>query len=209
MFRWDDCSEGHIIIGMTLTLTSLICLILTTFSTPYIRGIHFLSVPAPISVRFGAFGYCPSGPSGGDCVGPKVGYVWNGAGNEMSGWAIKGLVLFGIAAIFMLLALLTLILSLLKVGKFMWNPVYFRTTALLGSLFAILAEIFALILFVRARNRFNDTGGGDGEERAKYGAALWLGMVGAIAAFLGAAMGGPKYQGHYMYRADRRAAYNV
>ncbi|OCF35830.1 hypothetical protein I317_05104 [Kwoniella heveanensis CBS 569] len=181
MFRWNDCSEGHIIIGMILTLTSLICLILTTFSVPFIKGIHFLSVPAPISVKFGAFGYCPSGSgigAGGDCVGPKVGYGWDG--DELSGWAVKAMILFGIAAIFMLLALLTLILSLLKVGKFMWNPIYFRTTALLGSLFAILAEIFALILLVRARNRFDDIG-----LRAKYGAALWLGMVGAISAFLG------------------------
>ncbi|WVF67706.1 hypothetical protein IAT40_002465 [Kwoniella sp. CBS 6097] len=203
MFRWNECTEAHIIIGMILTLVSLICLILTAFSTPFIKGIHFLSVPAPISTKFGAFGYCPSGTGGeGDCVGPKVGYLWDG--DEMSDWAVKGMILFGIAAIFMLLALVTLILSLLKVGKFMWNPVYFRTTALLGSLFAILAEIFALILFVRARNRFDDIG-----SRAKYGAALWLGLIGAIAGFLGAAMGGPKYQGHYMYRADRRAAYNV
>ena len=33
------------------------------------------------------------------------------------------------ATLFMLLSLIALILSLLRVGKFMWEPRYFRTTA--------------------------------------------------------------------------------
>lgn len=116
----------------------------------------------------------------------------------------------------MLLSFIALLLSLLRVGKFMWNPVYFRTTAvslmwsmigaeaepdlsrfhpprhsigsafrftsqLIGSLCAILAEIFALILWVTARHRYNDS---DSPGRAKYGAALWLGLSGAIVAFI-------------------------
>lgn len=78
----------------------------------------------------------------------------------------------------MFFAIITLILSLLRVGKFMWNPIYFRTSALLGTLLAILAETFALVLWVHARHVFDDVW------EAKYGAALWTGLVGTICAAL-------------------------
>ena len=52
---------------------------------------------------------------------------------------------------------------------------------LIGSLSAILAEILALVLWVTARHRYNDS---DSPGRATYGAALWLGMAGAIVAFV-------------------------
>ncbi|WRT68759.1 uncharacterized protein IL334_005739 [Kwoniella shivajii] len=196
MFRWRDCTEGHIILGLLLSLISWICLILTTFSTPYIHAIDFLHIPSS-AISYGSFGYC----SPTSCIGPQVGYA---RGGDITGWLTKTLILFALASTFMILAWITLVLSLLKVGKFMWNPVYFRTTALLGSLMAILAEAFALVLFVNAKRKHNDNG-----IQAKYGAALWLGLVGAITAFSSAAIGGPAYQGNYMYRADRRQAYNV
>ena len=44
------------------------------------------------------------------------------AESERGAWLIS-------AAIFMLLSFVALLLSLLRVGKFMWNSVYFRTTA--------------------------------------------------------------------------------
>ncbi|WVW85212.1 hypothetical protein I302_107250 [Kwoniella bestiolae CBS 10118] len=197
MFRWRDCLEGHILIGLVLSLISWVMLTLVTFSTPYIKSIYFLTSPTP-QLKFGAFGYC----SLLDCVGPQLGYEQDGG--EIIRWLTGSMILFGLAALFMLLAWITLILSLLRVGKFMWNPVYFRTAALLGSFMAILAESFALALFVTARKRYDDQG-----IRATYGAALWLGLIGAISAFLGAAIGGPAYQGHYMYRAHPAQAYNV
>ncbi|WWC63698.1 uncharacterized protein I303_106303 [Kwoniella dejecticola CBS 10117] len=209
MFRWRDCQEGHIIIGLTLTTISWVLLTLTTFSTPYIKSIFFLSLPptaatANTNTKFGSFGYCTTTREG--CTGPQVGYLYEDEGRIgiLTEWLTKTLILYGFAALFMLLAWFALILSLLKVGKFMWNPVYFRTAALLGTLSAILAEAFALVLFVQGRRRFNGVG-----IQAQYGAALWLGLVGTIAAFLAAAIGGPAYQGNYMYRADRRQAYNV
>ncbi|OCF57830.1 hypothetical protein L486_05295 [Kwoniella mangroviensis CBS 10435] len=202
MFRWRDCLEGHILIGLLASTISWVLLTLVTFSTPYIKSIYFLTVLTP-ELYFGTYGYCPSDTSGPeDCVGPQLGY--ERPGGEITEWLTRTMILFGLAALFMLLAWITLILSLLRVGKFMWNPVYFRTTALLGSFMAILAESFALSLFVIARRKYDDQG-----IRAKYGAALWLGLVGAISAFLGAAIGGPAYRGNYMYRADRRQAYNV
>lgn len=78
----------------------------------------------------------------------------------------------------MCFAIITLILSLLRVGKFMWNPIYFRTTALLGTLLAILAEAFALVLWVHTRHVFDDVW------EARYGAALWTGLVGTLCAAL-------------------------
>jgi hypothetical protein len=51
----------------------------------------------------------------------------------------------------------------------------------MGSISAIVAEIFALILWVTARHRFNDN---ESRNRATYGAALWLGLVGAVIAFI-------------------------
>ncbi|WWC71213.1 uncharacterized protein I206_105166 [Kwoniella pini CBS 10737] len=199
MFRWRDCSEGHVIIGLTLSTISWILLTLTTFSTPYIKSIFFLSIPNS-STHFGSFGYCIKQ----ECFGPKIGYEWEEDQGELIKWLIKTLILFGIASLFMLLSWITLILGLLKVGEFIWNPIYFRTTALLGTILAILAESFSLVLFVQGRRKFNDNG-----IQVKYGVALWLGLLGTISAFLAAAIGGPAYQGNYMYRADRRQAYNV
>ncbi|WWC90338.1 uncharacterized protein L201_005271 [Kwoniella dendrophila CBS 6074] len=203
MFRARDCLEGHILLGLILSLISWICLILTSFSTPYIKSIYYLTLPeSNDQIKFGNFGYCSTFDG---CIGPKVGYDYSEGNNgEIIEWLTEPLIMFPFAGILMLSAWITLILSLLKVGKFMWNPIYFRTTALLGSLFAILSEIFALILFVLARQKFKDNG-----IRATYGASLWLGLIGAITAFLSAAIGGPAYQGKFMYRANRQQAYNV
>lgn len=61
----------------------------------------------------------------------------------------------------------------------MRTPIYFRTAALLGTLHAIFAEAFALVLWVHARHAFDDD-----IWKAKYGAALWTGLVGTIFAAL-------------------------
>lgn len=92
----------------------------------------------------------------------------------------------------MFFALITLVLSLLRVGKFSWNPKYFRTAGVrlsvradrcadvqvIAFLFGLLAEIFALINWVGARLSFNSR-----DIEADYGAALWLGLVGVILNF--------------------------
>jgi len=115
----------------------LIRSVLTTFSTPYIKSIYFLRTEE--GAKYGSFGYCQESA----CTGKVVGYD---NGPEVTEWLTKTQVLFGIgelvggqqplsplrlisAAIFMLLSFIALLLSLLRVGKFMWNPVYFRTTA--------------------------------------------------------------------------------
>lgn len=59
---------------------------------------------------------------------------------------------------------------------------------LIGSISAIVAEIFALICWVTARHRFDQN---DGPGRATYGAALWLGLVGAITGFIRCVPMGP------------------
>ena len=70
---------------------------------------------------------------------------------------------------------------------------------------AIAGEIFALILWITARHRFDSV-----DIRAQYSAGLWLGLAGAIIAFLSACIGGPAYGGRYgMYWANRGVAYNV
>ncbi|RSH85754.1 hypothetical protein EHS25_003895 [Saitozyma podzolica] len=174
MFRIDDCLEGHVLIGLVLSLASFVFLILTAFSTPYIRSITYLDTPSGVS--FGSFGYCEAAESTTPVCHRSVGYEY---GSEIIVWLTRTLILFAFAAMFMLLAFFALVLSLLKVGKFMWNPIYFRTTALLGTTLAILSEIFALNLFVTARMRYNAQG-----LRPTYGAALWLGLAGAIAGFV-------------------------
>ncbi|EIW65637.1 hypothetical protein TREMEDRAFT_66360 [Tremella mesenterica DSM 1558] len=171
MFRWEDCVEGHIILGLTFSLISSILLTLVTFSTPYNKSIYFLRTPNP-SIHFGALGYCP--PTS-ECI-KRVGYS---TGSEVTEWLTRAQVLYAVGAIFMLLALIALLLSLLRVGQFMWNPIYFRTMSLLGFIFSLLAEIFALILWVQARHRYDAEG-----VRATYGAALWIGLAGLILAFL-------------------------
>jgi len=55
-----------------------------------------------------------------------------------------------------------------------------RLPQILGTLIAMIAEIFALAHWVTARRRFN-TNGVD----ADYGAALWMGLTAAIIAFIG------------------------
>ncbi|GFZ52155.1 hypothetical protein JCM24511_09928 [Saitozyma sp. JCM 24511] len=204
MLRIDDCLEGHVLIGLVLSLASFVFLILTAFSTPYIRSITYLDVPSGVSsgVSFGSFGYCEAtaAASVSSCH-RSVGYEY---GSEIVVWLTRTLILFAFAAMFMLLAFLALVLSLLKVGKFMWNPIYVRTAALLGTTLAILSEIFALNLFVTARMRYDAQG-----IRPTYGAALWLGLIGAIAGFLSVCVGGPAFAGRYMYRAHPQRAYNV
>ncbi|OXG16769.1 cytochrome C assembly protein [Cryptococcus neoformans Tu259-1] len=248
MFRWDDCLEGHMLLGFIFSIISFICLLLTTFSTPLIKTIYFVSVSSSSksdsNTKFGTFGYCITqeiGQGGGAsrCSHAKVGYTQPGGvgnGDELIEWLIKTSILFSIgesslfllllfpsplsnissprltessffpiplALLFMCFAIITLILSLLRVGKFMWNPIYFRTTALLGALLAILAAAFALILWVHARHVFDDVW------EARYGAALWTGLVGTLCAALAAAIGGPAYQGQLMYRAHREVPYNL
>ncbi|ALO69258.1 hypothetical protein CNG00305 [Cryptococcus deneoformans JEC21] len=215
MFRWDDCLEGHMLLGFIFSSLSFVCLLLTTFSAPLIKTIYFLSISyslnSDLSAKFGTFGYCVTqeggqGGGGSGCSSAKVGYTQPasvGDGDELIEWLIKTGILFGIALLFMFFAIITLILSLLRVGKFMWNPIYFRTSALLGTLLAILAETFALVVWVHARHVFDDVW------EAKYGAALWTGLVGTICAALAAAIGGPAYQGRLMYRAHREVPYSL
>lgn len=152
------------------------------------------------------------GEGASGCSSKKVGYTQPagiGDGDELIEWLIKTGILFGIgkfllllflflfskpschplsriiippvplALLLMFVAIIVLILSLLRVGKFMRTPIYFRTAALLGTLLAIFAEAFALVLWVHARHAFDDD-----IWEAKYGAALWTGLVGTIFAAL-------------------------
>ena len=89
----------------------------------------------------------------------------------------------------------------------------------------MIAETFALILWVTARHRYNAS---DQPGRATYGPALWLGLAGAIIALLTyatfrtlhrglwqtitrrACLGGPAYAGKGgMYRANRNVPYHL
>lgn len=191
--------------------------LLTTFSTPFIKTIYFLSVSSysnsDLSTKFGTFGYCTTqergkGEGASECSSKKVGYTQPagiGDGDELIEWLIETGILFGIgkfllflflfskpschplnrviiplvplALLLMFVAIILLILSLLQAGKFMRTPIYFRTAALLGL--AIFAEAFALVLWVHARHAFDDD-----IWEAKYGAALWTGLVGTIFASL-------------------------
>ena len=132
MFRWEDCSEGHFLLGLGLSIISFALTLLTALSTPLIKGIYFLRAD---EVKFGTFGYCE--PNG--CTPRHVGYD---RGPEVTEWITRTHILFPIgvlypslikpltqAASFILLSFIALILSVLRVGKFMWNPVYFRSTA--------------------------------------------------------------------------------
>ncbi|WVQ90754.1 hypothetical protein IAS59_004535 [Cryptococcus gattii] len=216
MFRWDDCFEGHMLLGFIFSTISFVCLLLTTFSTPFIKTIYFLSVSSysnsDLSTKFGTFGYCTTqeqgkGEGASECSSKKVGYTQPagiGDGDELIEWLIKTGILFGIALLLMFVAIILLILSLLRAGKFMRTPIYFRTAALLGTLLAIFAEAFALVLWVHARHAFDDD-----IWEAKYGAALWTGLVGTIFASLAAAIGGPAYRGRLMYRAHREVPYHL
>ncbi|ORY32173.1 hypothetical protein BCR39DRAFT_493143 [Naematelia encephala] len=197
MFRYYDCLEAHILIGLISSSSATILLFLTSFSAPYINSIYFLLTPSPDNLRLGGFGYC----SLKSCTTSMIGYD---VGPEMIQWLTRTHILFPLAAIFMSIALIFLILSLLKTGRFMWNPIYFRTTALFGSIIAIIAEIFALVNWVQARHKYDDHQG----QRARYGSALWLGLVGAITAFLSVCIGGPAFEGSVMYR-HTGTAYNV
>ncbi|OWZ36763.1 cytochrome C assembly protein [Cryptococcus neoformans c45] len=117
MFRWDDCLEGHMLLGFIFSIISFICLHLTTFSTPLIKTIYFVSVSSSSdsdsNTKFGTFGYCITqeiGQGGGAsrCSPAKVGYTQPGGvgnGDELIEWLIKTGILFGIgeSSLFLLL----------------------------------------------------------------------------------------------------------
>ncbi|ODN77304.1 hypothetical protein L198_08039 [Cryptococcus wingfieldii CBS 7118] len=208
MFRWEECLEGHILIGLIFSTFAFVCMIIVTFSTPFIKTIYFLFITNTNgdATHYGAFGYCEE--ESDSCSSSKVGYEPPGPQNvDMPEWLLKTSILFGIAALLFFIAWITLILSLLRFKKFAWNPVYFRTSCVLAVLSAILAEIFALVLWVRAKHDFQGDGWVGWE--AGYGAGLWIGLVGCIFGGLAAMIGGPAYQGRFMYRAHPGAAYNV
>ncbi|KAK4690082.1 hypothetical protein P7C73_g63, partial [Tremellales sp. Uapishka_1] len=199
MFRWHDLLEVHILAGLSLSLLSLILLILVTFSTPFIKSITFLTTPPPSSVSFGAFGYCTANEG---CTPSSLGYTYH---PELISWLTHTSILFGVAALLMLIAYVTLLASLLRrINRFGTLHVLFRTSAVLGSLMATLAFAFQMMLWANARQRFDEQG-----VRAKYGAAPWLAMVAAIAASLSVCVRGPQYSAPYMYRAHADVSYRL
>ena len=52
------------------------------------------------------------------------------------------------------------------------DPRLFRTSSLVAFIFSTLAEVFALILWIKAKGRYLDRG-----ERVGYGPALWVGLA--------------------------------
>lgn len=81
--------HAHTLTSTFFHLASLVLLVLTTFSAPFISSIFFLE-RAPGSTRYGAFGTC-QGPGG--CSKATLG--WEG-GDEFRMWMVRSLILWGI-----------------------------------------------------------------------------------------------------------------
>ncbi|ORX38202.1 hypothetical protein BD324DRAFT_679962 [Kockovaella imperatae] len=185
-FQASDCLEGHVLIGVFLSVSSIVVLCLTSFSIPYIKNIFFLSTST--GYKYGTLGYCQFG----SCSRRRIGYE---TGREIIHWLTQTLVLFPIAALLIFLGLWGLVWSLWGPSK---NSIWFRIPTAVGALTALVAEIFALVLFVTARNRFHESA-----IDTAYGPALWLGIAGFICAATSAFFCGPPYTARYMYRAHR------
>lgn len=81
--------HAHTLTSTFFHLASLVLLVLTTFSAPFISSIFFLE-RAPGSTRYGAFGTC-QGTSG--CSKAKLGWE---EGDEFRMWMVRSLILWGI-----------------------------------------------------------------------------------------------------------------
>ncbi|KAG7553561.1 hypothetical protein FFLO_02993 [Filobasidium floriforme] len=131
-----------------------------------------------------------------------MGYRWD---PELIYWLTKGLITVGIACAFSLLALIALLLEIFCRPSYqLTNPIWFRVFSGLTTLTTIIAFVFATVLFHNGRIRFENRG-----IDASYGPAEWMLLSAMIVGFLSLCVGGPRFTGRHMYRADNRAVYNV
>ncbi len=83
------------IFSLFLAISAVILLTLSTFSTPFIKSIYFLSALASIGgdeVRYGAYGYCFVN---GSCF-RGLGYGTVGGGTEVIHWLTVGEITIGL-----------------------------------------------------------------------------------------------------------------
>ncbi|KAL7422564.1 hypothetical protein Q5752_003212 [Cryptotrichosporon argae] len=186
----EDCREGHVLLGLAGTAAALVLLVLTIFSTPFSSFIYFLSTPA---AKYGAYGLCTPAA----CM-RALGYGSVDGGGEIIPWLTRSAICFGLAALAELLALFVLLYSMCEAALCCTHHLWFRTFKTIGALLAVLAEIFALVLWSTARHRFRARG-----EAATYGSALWIGLAAAAVSLFSLCLGGPKFGGRYVYRAHR------
>ncbi|KAL7417120.1 hypothetical protein BDY24DRAFT_411879 [Mrakia frigida] len=179
--------HAHTLTSTFFHLASLVLLVLTTFSAPFISSIFFLE-RAPGSTRYGAFGTC-QGPGG--CSKATLG--WEG-GDEFRMWMVRSLILWGIAAAFSLIAFLLILPA--WVHRFV-HPSAHHFAAALTLLTSMLAFAFSAALFIQARNNFREEGSDD----AQLGPALWIGLGGFVATLMMCCVGPPREDGSfYRYR---------
>ncbi|WWC90029.1 uncharacterized protein L201_004959 [Kwoniella dendrophila CBS 6074] len=164
---------AHVIILFTLAFTSLILVILNTFSAPFIHTISFLRLPnTDGGTEFGAFGWC----SDTFCLPNQVAYEYEPYVNKaltgaMMLWAISVIFIF-----FTVLAILPLLfVHESKALRTVGNRVFFVYTMGLATLLVTIAWLLSIYGWSIAHRAFEIAG-----IDVDFGPAMWMGLVAAI-----------------------------
>ncbi|KAJ9110990.1 hypothetical protein QFC20_002757 [Naganishia adeliensis] len=159
----------NLAVATLFTLAASVCLWLAAFSTPFIKRIYYLGINRQGgSTRFGTFGYC-YGVEETRCIPRDVGYRHDLIPNSEG--LTGALILTPIAAGLAALAAGSLVVAWFRHRG---AVVGFLLTAI-TTLTAVLSFVLALVAFVTAHHRASSM-----KFDPRYGAALWLHMVGVI-----------------------------
>ncbi|KAK4686571.1 hypothetical protein P7C73_g3554, partial [Tremellales sp. Uapishka_1] len=161
---------AHVILLFVLTFSTLVLVILSTFSSPFIRSISFLRLPSDAGdTTFGAFGWC----SPDFCLPNTVGYEY---GNEVNKALTGGMFLWPIAIIFVFFTLIA-ILPLLFVHesralRFVGNRIFFLFAVNFATLLVVLAWVYTIYGWSIAHRSFEIAG-----TAVHLGPAVWMGLA--------------------------------
>ncbi|WRT67134.1 uncharacterized protein IL334_004100 [Kwoniella shivajii] len=164
---------AHVIILFTLSFAALILVILTTFSSPFIRSIDFLRLPSTEgATTFGAFGWC----SPDFCLPNQVGYEF---GTQVNRALTGGMMLWAISIIFVFFTVIAILPLLFvhesKALRTVGNRVFFIYTMTLATLLVVVAWLFTIYGWSIAHRAFELA-----DVEVELGAAIWMGLVAAL-----------------------------
>ncbi|WVQ71694.1 hypothetical protein IAR50_001235 [Cryptococcus sp. DSM 104548] len=175
---------AHVIVLFLLVLTSLVLIILCTFSSPFISGISWLRNPSSTGdTTFGSFGWC----SPDYCLPNRVAYEY---GQQVNKALTGGMMLWPIAIIFTFLTWLAVIPLLFvhdnKALRTVGNRIFFVIMMSIATLVTLIAWLLSIYGWSVAHRAFEIAG-----LETHTGSAMWLGLTAAICMLIVWVLGWP------------------
>ncbi|KAL0253994.1 hypothetical protein I308_101373 [Cryptococcus tetragattii IND107] len=164
---------AHVIILFILSLTSLVLIILCTFSSPFIPSISWLRNSSLAGdTTFGSFGWC----SPDYCLQNRVGYEY---GTQINKALTGGMMLWPIAIIFVFLTVLSVVPLLFvhesRALRTVGNRMFFLIMERIGTTVTVAAWVFSIYAWSIAHRAFEVS-----NVETHLGSATWMGLTAAI-----------------------------